>query len=159
MLEVIKMQKKIILTKEGLEKLKAELKKLKEETRHEVAIRIKEAKEFGDLSENSEYEAAKNQQAFTEGKIAELEFIIKSAIIKEKNSNTGSVDIGSTVHVEVEGGAERFKIVGAHEADPVNGMISYESPIGKALIGKKTGEEIEVTVPAGVIRYRITNIE
>ena len=153
------MQKKIILTKDGLAKLKADLKKMKEETRHEVAARIKDAIEFGDLSENSKYEEAKNQQAFVEGKIAELEYLIKNATIKEGVVSSDAVDIGNVVHVEVEGGQEKFKIVGAHEADPLNGMISYESPIGQALIGKKKGEEIEVTVPAGMIRYKITNIE
>lgn len=153
------MQKKIILTKDGMEKLKSELKKLKEVTRLEIAAKIKEAKEFGDLSENAEYDAAKNQQAFMEGKITELEYIIKSAIIKEATGNTDKVDVGNVVYVEVEGGAEKFKIVGAHEADPLEGMISYESPIGKALIGKKKGDEIEVVVPAGIIKYKITKIE
>jgi len=150
---------KIILTKNGLSKLKKELKILKEETREEVAQRIKEAIEFGDLSENSEYEDAKNKQAFIEGKIVELEHIIKNAVVKEEVTDSESVDIGTTVHLEIEEGKEVFKIVGAHEADPVNGMISYTSPIGQALIGRRKGDEIEVEVPAGVIKYRITHIE
>lgn len=153
-------QKKIFLTKEGYEKLKKELDDLIFNGRKAVAQRIKQAKEYGDLSENSEWADAKDQQAFIEGRIAELENILKNATIIEKAKNSlGFVSVGSTVHVELEDGKEIFKIVGSAEADPEKGFISNESPIGQALLGKKKGDEVEVSVPAGIVKYKIVHIE
>lgn len=153
-------QKKVFLTKEGFEKLKKELDDLASNGRRAVAQRIKQAKEYGDLSENSEYADAKDQQAFIEGRIAELENILKNATLIEETKNSGGiVSVGSTVHVELEGGKEIFRIVGSAEADPEKGFISNESPIGQALLGKKKGEEVEVSVPAGIVKYKVVHIE
>lgn len=156
------MRRKIYLTNDGVERLKVELVELKEKGRKEVANRIKEAKEFGDLSENSEYVDAKDHQAFIEGRIAELEHILRNAtVVKEsgKKKKDDGVDIGTTVHVQIRGGKHKFTIVGSHEADPDMGKISHESPIGQALLGKKIGDEVIVTVPAGEIKYKIVGLE
>ena len=123
--------------------------------RPEVANRIHDAKEHGDLSENAEYEDAKNEQAFVEGRIQTLEALIKNATIIDENHSTDHVQIGSTVAVESPDGKEAFTIVGSAEAKPAEGRISNESPVGRALLGKKKGEKVVVKVPAGDFTYKI----
>lgn len=154
-----------LVTKEGLKKLKEEAEFLKNTRRKEVAQRLKEAISYGDLSENSEYEEAKNEQAFVEGRILELEMKIKSAkIITEKPSAARmgkEINIGSTVTVrstEENEEEETYTIVGATEADPFVSKISNESPIGKALLGKIKGESIKVVTPSGVVEYEVTKV-
>ena len=150
----------VYLTKDGLTKLKGEYEELTINGRREIAERIKTALGFGDLKENSEYADAKDQQVFMEGRIAELEHIIKNAnIIDESHNNCKVVNVGCSVNVELEDGEMDFTIVGSAEADPEKGWISNESPIGKALLGRKPGDEIEVTVPAGNIKYKIKKIK
>jgi transcription elongation factor GreA len=152
--------KKIYLTKEGLQKLNKEFDDLTANGRKEVANLIKQAKEYGDLSENSEYADAKDKQAFIEGRIAELEHILKnSEMIDEIHLNCKKINVGCTVHVEVENGEMKYKIVGSYEADPEKGWISNESPLGQALLGKISGEEVEVIAPAGTIKYKVKNIQ
>lgn len=149
---------KLYITKEGLENLKAELKGLNDVKRPEIAKRIKEAREMGDISENSEYDAARQEQSFVEGRIEELEEILKNAQIsepKEKNS----VGVGCRVTVHVDGTDESFHIVGALEANPMEKKISHESPLGSALVGKRIGDKIEVDAPVGKLIYTILKIE
>lgn len=145
-----------LVTESGLEKLKKELENTKLKLK-EVADRIKEAKDLGDLSENSEYLEAKNEQSFLLGRAVELEQKIKSAQIAQKS--VGVVSVGC--QVEVENGQQKmhFHIVGSEESDPLNGRISVVSPIGSALFGKKSGESVSVKTPRGVLRYRIVNIK
>jgi len=146
------------LTKEGLEKLQAELEELKER-RVKISNRIEEAIKMGDLSENAEYSDAKDAQAFTEGRIAELQVIIKnSEIIKKDKKSKGEVVIGCTVEADCDGDPRTFTIVGPEEADPMKGYISHESPIGKALIGSKKGDTIDVETPGGVMKCKILKI-
>ena len=154
------MDKDIYISKDGLKKLQEEMTEIKTTKKKEVATRIKTAKEFGDLSENSEYDDAKNEQAFLEGRISEIEHILKNAKIIEEVacSTTDKVCVGHTVVVDLAGGEAKFKIVGSYEADPEMGFISNESPIGQALLGKKKGEEVSVKVPAGEMRYKIKKI-
>jgi transcription elongation factor GreA len=153
-----------LITKEGLKKLKEELEELKTTRRQEVADRLKEAISYGDLSENSEYEEAKNEQAFVEGRILELEQKIKNAkIINEKKSDSRSkeIDIGSTVMLQniTDGDdPERYTIVGSTEADPLDHKISNESPIGKALLGKYKGDSVEIHSPSGIIKYEVLQV-
>ena len=153
-----------LITKEGLEKLEEELIYLKTTKRKEVAARIKEAISYGDLSENSEYEESKNEQAFVEGRILELEDKIKNAkIIEEGASGKKRVQLGTTVHLKnlskPKSEVEAYTIVGSTEADPLVGKISNESPIGSALLGCVAGDEIKVKVPAGNVNYAITKLE
>lgn len=150
-------KKAIYVTEEGLVKLREELDDLVGVQRKKIAAALKEAKEFGDLSENASWDDAKERQAFIEGRIAEIENILKNAVAIEKGSGD-TVAVGSTVHVELEEGLQNFQIVGSTEADPEQGKISNESPIGRALLGKKPGDEVEVEVPAGVIVYKIQKI-
>ncbi len=151
--------KKIYLTKEGLDRLNKEYEDLTSNGRKEVADLIKQAKEYGDLSENSEYADAKDKQAFIEGRISELEHILKNAaIIDEDSIKRDQVDVGSTVHVELETGEMQYRIVGSYEADPEKGWVSNESPLGQALLGRKPGDEVEVNAPAGTIKYKIKKI-
>lgn len=153
-----------LVTKEGLKKLKDELEFLKGTKRKEVAQRLKEAISYGDLSENSEYEEAKNEQAFVEGRIIELERKIKNAkIISEHDAKkTGKeVNIGSHVTVQLSGGDEEavtYTIVGATEADPFDRKMSNESPIGKAVLGRVKGDVVKVSTPSGVIEYEILKV-
>lgn len=152
-----------LVTKEGLKKLKEELEELKNVRRREVAQRLKEAISYGDLSENSEYEEAKNEQAFVEGRILELEHKIKSAkIITEKTASKSGkeVNIGSEVTIVQKGREEEhvYTIVGATEANPFEHMISNESPIGKALLGKRKGERVSVQTPGGLVDYDIEKV-
>ncbi len=146
------------LSRDGADKLRAELEELTNTRRTEIAQRIHDAKEHGDLSENAEYEDAKNEQAFVEGRIQTLQALIKNATIIEENHSTDHVQIGSTVTVDSPDGEERFTIVGSAEAKPAEGRISNESPVGRALLGKKKGEKIVVKVPAGDFTYKITSI-
>jgi transcription elongation factor GreA len=146
------------LSRDGLGKLRAELEEMTNVRRAEVAARIHDAKEHGDLSENAEYEDAKNEQAFVEGRIQALEALIKNATIIDENHSTEHVQIGSTVKVESPDGAEEFTIVGSAEAAPREGRISNESPVGRALLGKRKGEKVLVRVPAGDFTYKIISI-
>lgn len=145
------------LTREGIEELETELKDLKSNKRKEVAVALKEAKEFGDLSENTDWDDAKARQVFIEGRISEIENILKHAKVIEKTSSD-EVGVGSTVHVEVENDQHIYQIVGSTEANPDEGKISDESPIGKALLGKKVGDHAEVEIPAGTITYKIKKV-
>jgi transcription elongation factor GreA len=151
--------KDFYLTREGVDKLKAELEDLVKNQRVKIAARLKEAKEYGDLSENIQWDDAKDQQAFIEGRIAEIEHILKHVKVISAPRKSDKVALGSTVHLEVEGGTQKYTIVGSTEASPSEGKISNESPIGSALIGKAKGEEVEVNVPSGTITYRISHIE
>jgi len=154
-------EKEVILTVNGLKKLENELDELKSVKRREVAERIKQAIEFGDITENSEYEDAKNEQAFIEGRILTLEKTLRNArIIDDENLNTESVSIGSTVLLkDLESGDEvKYTIVGSVEADPGANKISNESPVGKAILGLPRGSIVEVKVPAGQSRYQIMDI-
>jgi transcription elongation factor GreA len=157
------MPKDVILTPDGLTKLKAELERLQVDKRREVAARIKEAREFGDISENSEYDDAKNEQAMVEARIAQLEDQLRSAsVIDAKELSTDQVKVGSTVHVKDEktGKSVKYTIVGSAEADPGENKLSNESPVGKALLGHKRNETVEVAVPRGPKRkLKITKIE
>lgn len=146
------MEQSTHITKEGLKKLQEELDYLKTTERLNVSKIIGEAKSFGDLSENSEYDAAKTREAEVESRIYELENLIKNAIvISAKNIDTNSVNIGCvvTVYDELFDETVKYKIVGATESDPLNGLISNESPVGKALLGKKVGDKCEVLMPNG----------
>ena len=129
------------ISRDGLDKLRQELDEMVSVRRPEIAQRIHDAKEHGDLTENAEYEDAKNEQAFVEGRIQQLEALIKNATIIEDNHSTDHVQIGSTVAVESPDGAETFTIVGSAEARPTEGRISNESPVGRALLGKRKGEK------------------
>jgi len=154
-------EKETILTPEGLRKLEEELDHLKTVKRKEVAERIKQAKEFGDLAENSEYEDAKNEQAFTEGRILTLEGMLRSVkVINNHDVRSDVVTIGSTVKIADESGEDlTYTIVGSAEADPLRDKISNESPVGRALLGKRKGQVVTVQVPAGTIRYTIRGIK
>lgn len=148
-----------ILTKEGLEKLKKELDEIKNVKLKEVALKIREAKDMGDLSENAEYHEAKNEQAFLYGRALEYEEKIKNAKIIEHNSaNTSEVVGGSKVTVENDGEKMDFYIVGSTESDPLNGKISIDSPIGSALVGNKKGDVVSVQTPGGETKYKILSI-
>lgn len=154
-------EKETILTPEGLRKLEEELEFLKTVKRKEVAERIKQSKEFGDLMENSEYEDAKNEQAFIEGRILTLEGMLRNAkVINNHEVRSDVVTVGSTVHLADEAGEElTYTIVGSPEADPRRDRISNESPVGRALLGKRRGETVTVKAPAGTIRYTIRAIK
>ncbi|RBP38460.1 transcription elongation factor GreA [Garciella nitratireducens] len=157
-----KNNKEVLLTYEGLQKLEKELEEYKTVRRKEVAERIKQALAFGDISENSEYDEAKNEQAFIEGRIATLENMLRKAkVIDEEDIATDIVSIGSKVTVkDLEFDDEvEYTIVGSAEADPLELKISNESPVGKALIGHKVGEIVEVVVPDGVLQYKILDIK
>jgi transcription elongation factor GreA len=155
------MSKDTILTAEGLENLKEELEHLSTARRREVAERIKEAREFGDISENSEYDDAKNEQAMLESKIASLEEKLRSAqVIDSSDLSTDVVRIGSVVHVKDESGTStKYTLVGSAEANPAERKLSNESPVGKALLGKKRGEEFKVPTPKGERTLKVTKID
>lgn len=151
----------VYLTKEGYDKILEELRELKVEKREEIAERIKTAKEFGDLSENAEYDDAKAAQLFNENKIAELEEKIKNVvIITEDALNTGKVEIGSTVYITnvSDKTEQRYTIVGADEANVLENKISNISPLGKSLLGNKIGDLIKVEAPVGIVEYKIKKI-
>jgi len=147
------------LTAEGAAKLRKELDELKGPRRSEMAERLRKAIRQGDLSENADYINAKEQQGFLEGKILELESVLRSATIVERTGQSEQVQVGSTVVVQEQGELKTtFQIVGAKEADPRAGKISHVSPIGKALLGKKVGESAQATTPGGPIRFKILEI-
>ncbi|PMC39713.1 MULTISPECIES: transcription elongation factor GreA [Bacillaceae] len=148
------------MTREGKEKLEQELEYLKTVKRKEVVERIKIARSFGDLSENSEYDSAKEEQAFVEGRITTLENMIRNAKIIEGEADTSSVSLGRTVtFTELpDGDEETYTIVGSAEADPFEGKISNDSPIAKSLLGKKVGDEVTVQTPGGEMLVKIVNI-
>jgi transcription elongation factor GreA len=157
------MPKDVILTPEGLTKLKEELELLSTQKRREVAERIKEAREFGDISENSEYDDAKNEQAMLESRIAQLQEKLRMAtVIETKDLSTDIVQVGSVVHVKDEktGKSVKYTIVGSAEAKPEEQKLSNESPVGRALIGRKRNETVAVKVPRGPARkLKITKID
>jgi transcription elongation factor GreA len=155
------MPKDVILTPEGLANLKAELEHMSTVRRREVAARIKEARDFGDISENAEYDDAKNEQAMLEGRIAQLEEKLRSAtVIDAAGLDTDIVRVGSTVHVVDGGGAKlKYTIVGSAEAKPADMKLSNESPVGKALVGRKKGDEVVFTTPRGERKLKISKIE
>ena len=155
------MAKEIILTDEGLKKLEEELEQLKTVKRKEIAAKIKEALSFGDLSENSEYDEAKNEQAFVEARILQLEATLKNVrVLDDDELNNEIISVGSKVVLkDVEFDEEvTYQIVGSTEADPANGKISDESPVGKALLGRKLGETVTVEAPIGDILYEVLAI-
>lgn len=147
------------LTPEGLEKIKKELKELKTVKRKEISEKLTKAISFGDLSENAAYSEAKEAQAFLEGKISELENLIHTAKVVEKEKKSGWVQIGSVVIVNSGGNVQKFEIVGATESDPSLGKISNESPLGRAFLDKPVGATVEVQTPKGTIKYKIVKIE
>ena len=153
--------KQVPVTREGLERLTAELKELKEVRRPAVVAALAEARSHGDLRENAGYDAAKHDQAMTEKRIADLDALLRQAvIIEEDEENAGDeVRVGSTVVVDVEGDEERYTIVGAIEAKPAQGLISNESPVGRALLGLRPGEETVAVAPHGETRLRVVRIE
>jgi transcription elongation factor GreA len=157
------MPRDVILTPEGLSKLKEELSHLQGDRRREVAARIKEAREFGDIAENAEYDDAKNEQAMLEAKIATMEERIRAAtVVDPAELSSDIVGIGSTVHVKDEktGNSSKFTIVGSAEANPAESKLSNESPVGRALLGHKRNETVSVQVPKGPARkLKITKID
>jgi len=153
--------KDIFFTPEGLEKIENEIEYLKTVRRKEVAERIKVALGYGDLSENSEYDEAKNEQAYVEERIAKLEMMARNAkVIDEKDLNNDMVNVGSTVVVKDldSGDEDEYTIVGSAEADPLSGKISNESPVGAGLIGLKVGDITEIEIPDGIIKYKVCAI-
>jgi transcription elongation factor GreA len=157
------MARETVLTPQGLKELKSKLEELQTDRRREVAARIKEAREFGDIAENAEYDDAKNEQAMLEKQIADLEEKLRHArVIDKKSVNTDTVSVGVVVHVKDQktDKSTKYTIVGSAEADPAEHRLSNESPIGKALLGHKRGEIVSVPVPRGPARkLKITKIE
>ncbi|MBI3998051.1 MAG: transcription elongation factor GreA [Armatimonadetes bacterium] len=154
-------EKQTILTRAGLRKLEEELEHLKGTRRKEVAERIKQAKAFGDIHENAEYDDAKNEQAFVEGRILQIEQMLRNAhLIDDAPANSDTVSVGCTVRLKdlSAGGELRYTIVGSAEADPLRDRISNEAPVGQALIGRKKGDTVTVRVPAGTLKYTILEI-
>ena len=152
------MDKPVLLTKDGISKLERELEELRTVRRSEIAERIKYAKDFGDISENAEYEDAKNEQGMVEGRILVLENMLRNAVVIEEGPNGGVIALGSVVDVQDEFGKQTFTIVGPAEVDVSAGRISLESPVGRALIGHKVGEEVEVQSPAGSRRVKVVRV-
>lgn len=155
------MNKEVVMTYAGLRAIEEELETLKTVKRKEVAEKIKVARGYGDLSENSEYDEAKNEQGFVESRIAELEKMLKHArVIDESELSTDTVSVGSHVVIRDEDGdTDEYDIVGSTEADPVNGKISDESPVGAALIGHSAGDKVEITLPSGaIVTYEVVEI-
>ena len=155
------MAKTVLLTAEGLKQLEEELDLLKGEKRQEIAEKIKVARSYGDLSENSEYDDAKNEQAILEARIATIEATLKVAVVIDENEITDqTVHVGSLVKVEnVSMGREfEYRIIGSNESNPKENKISDESPVGKALLGKKVGDMVEVEVPAGLMTFKVLSV-
>lgn len=150
---------KIQLTQKGFDDLKTEHQDLLKVKKPKAIDRLSKARSMGDLSENSEYTAAKEELAFVEGRVKEIEEIINNVEVIENNKTSDQVQIGSTVTVEANGQSELFQIVGEFEADPMNKKLSQNSPIGQALINKKVGDVVEVNIPAGKINYKIIDIK
>jgi transcription elongation factor GreA len=154
--------KKIYLTKEGLEDLRKEFEELTKTKRPDILSRVSQARSLGDLSENAEYVAAREELSFIDGRIDELEELLKQAILISENghrNSTQTVKLGSKVLLNTKGKKEIFTVVGEWEADPKERKISHESPLGKALIGKKVGEKVEVEAPAGIVLYTIVSVD
>ena len=152
-------EKPVLLTADGLQKLEEELQQLVSVRRVEVAERIRQARDFGDIAENSEYTEAKNEQSLVEGRIQTLEAMIRNAVLIEQNGRTkGVADVGARVKVRTEDGEETYSIVGAAEADPIAGRISNESPLGRALIGHRAGDEVQWESPMGTSRVKIVSV-
>lgn len=147
------------LTKDRYEELKRELERMKKDERAEISERLKRAKEYGDLSENSEYSDAKEAQGKLEQRIFELEEMLRNAAIIKKPGSSDRIEIGSTVEVRKDGKALKYTIVGSNEARPEANLISNESPLGRAFLGKKINDSIDVKTPKGVSVYKITKIE
>ena len=155
------MSDQVYLTSEGAAQLKEELEQLKGPARQELAQRLRSAIQMGDLSENADYHKAKEDQAFLEGRIQELEYLIRNAVIIEENRAARDVvDVGAHVTIQEEDyPPEIYMLVGAKEADPSNGRISNESPIGKALLGSRVGDEVIAETPGGKLKFKILKIE
>lgn len=147
------------ISQEGLEKLKEELQQLKIAERQSIAERLEKAAALGDLSENAEYQEAKEAQSLNESRIGELEEMLKNIVVIKKPVGTDVVQIGSVVVVERSGKDETYLIVGSEEADPLSGKVSNESPLGKAFLGKKRGESFEVKTPGGSMTYKVREIK
>ena len=147
------------ITPKGLEKIKKELDYLKNTERKNIAQRLKKAVAYGDLSENADYSQAREDQTMLEKRIAELEDMIKNAVVINKRYNTGYIQIGSKVRVKSDSKTMNFEIVGAQEADPSKGKISCESPLGKALLNKMKGDIIDVKLPRREVRYKVLEVE
>lgn len=147
------------VTEEGLKKIKEELESRRNEIRQNIANSIKEAKEQGDLSENAEYSEAKAQQAENEARIAELEFLLKESEVVAFNKSSEMIQMGSKIKVKFNGNEMDFQIVGSNEANPGQGKISNESPMGKSFMGKKKGDEFEIDVPSGRMKYKILEVK
>jgi len=151
--------KKVQLTQEGFELLKQELKTLKDE-KHPLAIdKLQKARSMGDLKENNAYSSARDELSLMEGRVQEIEEILKNVEIVNQTSDKNGISIGAHVTIEVEGNQEQLYIVGEYEADPMNKKVSHTSPIGKALIGKQVGDTIQVEIPSGKINYKIVDIK
>ncbi len=153
------MAQQTYLSQEGIETIKKELRELKTKKRQEIAGRLQEAKDLGDLSENAEYFEAKEAQSFNENRIAELEKLLKNAVVIETPSEEDIVRVGLTIGVKSNNGTEIFNIVGSAEAKPQEGKISNESPLGRAFLGRRIGDEIEIKTPSGITKYKIIKIE
>jgi transcription elongation factor GreA len=152
--------KKIYLTKEGLSELQKEYDELTSKKRPDVLSRVTQARNMGDLSENAEYVSAREELTFIDGRIDELEVILKKAVvIKDTKSSSNTIKLGSTVTLHSDGKKEEFTVVGEWEADPGNKKISHESPLGSKLIGRKAGEKVEVEAPAGKIFYTVVGVK
>lgn len=147
------------LSPDGIEKIKKELQELKSQKRQEIAKRLQEAKDLGDLSENAEYFEAKEAQSLNESRIAELEELLKNAVVIKTPGVEDIVRIGSTIETKFNNNTEVFSIVGSAEAKPQEGKISNESPLGRAFLGKKAGDEVEIKTPGGIVKYKIIKIE
>ncbi|HYY54083.1 MAG TPA: transcription elongation factor GreA [Candidatus Dormibacteraeota bacterium] len=151
-------EKPVYVSAEGLHKLEDELEHLRTARRKEISERIHAAMEFGDFSENSELEDAKNEQAFVEGRIMTLEQMIKNAVVIDQNGHHDKVELGSHIVVEVDGERENYTVVGSAEANPGEGRISNESPVGRALLGHRAGDMVRAVVPSGVIEMKIVQV-
>lgn len=151
-------EKLTYVTAEGLEKLKAELEQLKHVTRRELADRIEAAKALGDLSENAEYHEAKETLGMAEGRIREITEMLKNYEVIESGSEGGTVRVGSAIEVEIQGKKKTYTIVGSNEANPIEGLISNESPLGNAFLGHAVGDKVAVETPNGTVSYSILKI-
>ena len=155
---LLKIMTEKFITKEGLEKLKLELDELIAIKRPKLAIRIRNAKELGDLSENADYQSAKEDQGFMEGRIAQLKDLIKNAVIVKKKIGGDSVSIGSDVKIKNGSKTYKYTITGSNESDPLSGKISNESPMGQAIMDRKVGEKFAIKTPKGEVQYTILKI-
>ncbi|EKD33002.1 MAG: hypothetical protein ACD_76C00105G0005 [uncultured bacterium] len=153
------MTEQVYMSSQKLEEIKLELIDRKSKIRKEIAERIANAKELGDLSENFEYHEAKEAQGMNEMRVAEIEAMIKNAVIVEEKTGGGAISIGASFTAKINGDTKHFSIVGPHEADPLVGKISNESPIGRAFLGTKTGDKVEVDTPSGKVVYEIQKVD